>query len=346
MSAEPNAVPLMDLEARESGDAARRQIERCGARFADLGEQLRKLQPHLVVTCARGSSDHAASYGKYLIETRLGLPVASIGPSVASLYQTKLQLEQSLFVVVSQSGRSPDLLRLVETARESGALVVGFVNDETSPLAERCDYFLPLCAGPEKSVAATKSYLMAAFAFLQLVANWQQDPALLDVVRATPGALDAATALDWKTPMAQLATAQGLYVIGRGLGTGAALEIALKCKETSRLHAEAFSAAEVIHGPLALVGPDFPVIALTQADQTEDANRAVIQRMLSLGATVLSTDTEVAGVVPLPVLPDMPPELAPLTQVLSFYLGIHHVARARGLDPDVPANLKKVTETV
>jgi glucosamine--fructose-6-phosphate aminotransferase (isomerizing) len=187
---------------------------------------------------------------------------------------------------------------------------------------------------------------MAALSFLQLVAHWQQDERLLGLVDAAPGALDAATLLDWKTPLSQLATVTGLYVIGRGLGTGAALEIALKCKETSRLHAEAFSAAEVIHGPLALVGPGFPVIALTQADQTEDANRDVIRRLLSLGATVLTTDTGVPGVVPLPVLADMPPELAPLTQVLSFYLAIHHVARARGLDPDVPPNLKKVTETV
>jgi glutamine---fructose-6-phosphate transaminase (isomerizing) len=336
---------MMAIEAAESGDAARRQIARCGASFAALGDALRKLQPKLVVTCARGSSDHAAYYGKYLIETQLGLPVASIGPSIASLYDTKLHLDGALFVVVSQSGRSPDLLRLVASARNSGALVVGFVNDETSPLATSCDYFLPLCAGPEISVAATKSYLMSAFAFLQLVAHWRNDAALLQTVTATPQALDDAMGCDWSDALAQLTKATGLYVIARGLGNGAALEMALKCKETSRLHAEAFSAAEVIHGPLALVGPDFPVVALTQNDATLDANRAVIERMLALGATVLSTD-RIAGTVPLPVLADLPAEIAPLTQVLSFYLAIHKVARARGLDPDVPPNLKKVTETV
>lgn len=340
-----NTLPHMVREAAESSDAARRQIARCGATFAELGARLRQLQPKLVVTCARGSSDHAAYYGKYLIETQLGLPVASVGPSIASLYDTKLQLDGTLFVVVSQSGRSPDLLRLVATARESGALVVGFVNDETSPLATGCDYFLPLCAGPERSVAATKSYLMSAFAFLQLAAHWRQDDALLRTVTATPQALDAAMTCDWSDALARLNDVTGLYVIARGLGNGAALEMALKCKETCRLHAEAFSAAEVIHGPLALVGPGFPVLALTQHDATEDASRAVIERMVSLGATVLSTDGS-AGTVALPTVPNLPPEIAPLAQVLSFYLAIHKVARARGLDPDVPPNLKKVTETV
>jgi glucosamine--fructose-6-phosphate aminotransferase (isomerizing) len=341
-----NALPQMAREAAESGAAARRQIARCGAGFAALGQRLRALKPRLVVTCARGSSDHAAYYGKYLIETRLGLPVASIGPSIASLYDSKLQLDGALFIVVSQSGRSPDLLRLVASARDSGALVVGFVNDETSPLATSCDDFLPLCAGPEISVAATKSYLMSAFAFLQLAAHWRDDPELHRAVASTPQALDDALRCDWSGALARLVKTNGLYVIARGLGNGAALEMALKCKETCRLHAEAFSAAEVIHGPLALVGPDFPVLALTQHDPTEDANRAVIERIVALGATVLTTDASVQGTIALPTVPDLPPEIAPLAQVLSFYLAIHKVARARGLDPDTPPNLKKVTETV
>ncbi|MDB5366553.1 MAG: iron dicitrate transport regulator FecR [Rhodospirillales bacterium] len=335
----------MAREAAESGAAARRQIARCGPGFAALGERLRALKPRLVVTCARGSSDHAAYYGKYLIETRLGLPVASIGPSIASLYDIRLQLDGALFIVVSQSGRSPDLLRLVASARDSGALVVGFVNDETSPLATSCDIFLPLCAGPEISVAATKSYLMSAFAFLQLAAHWRDDAALHQAVAATPQAFDDAMRCDWSDALARLTEVGGLYVIARGLGNGAALEMALKCKETCRLHAEAFSAAEVIHGPLALVGPGFPVIALTQHDATEESNRAVIERMVSLGAPVLST-AAVNGTIALPTVPNLAAEIAPLAQVLSFYLAIHKVARARGLDPDTPPNLKKVTETV
>jgi glutamine---fructose-6-phosphate transaminase (isomerizing) len=340
-----NTLPQMAREAAESGAAARSQIERNAGAFAALGVRLRELAPRLVVTCARGSSDHAAAYGKYLIETRLGLPVASVGPSIASLYDTRLQLEGALFVAVSQSGRSPDLLRLAAAARDSGALVVGLVNDETSPLAALCDEFLPLCAGPETSVAATKSYLMSAFAFLQLVAFWRDDAALRAAAARVPDVLDAARDCDWSDALARLDAVRGLYVIGRGLGTGAALEMALKCKETCRLHAEAFSAAEVMHGPLALVGPDFPVVALTQSDQTLASSRSVIERLVALNAPVLST-ADVPGTIALPVLPDLPPEIAPLAQVLSFYLAIHKVARARGLDPDMPLNLKKVTETV
>ncbi|GGF27928.1 glucosamine-fructose-6-phosphate aminotransferase [Aliidongia dinghuensis] len=339
-------LPAMAREAAESANAARRQIERCGPSFKALGAKLRALAPRFVVTCARGSSDHASAYGKYLIETGLGVPVASIGPSVASLYNAPLQLKDGLFIAVSQSGQSPDLLRLAATAQASGAFVVCFVNDENSPLARQADLFIPLCAGRESSVAATKSYLTSAFAFLQLAAHWRADDGLLAAVERVPDWLDQAARLDWGPALQQLAALPSFYVIGRGLGAGAALEMALKFKETCRLHAEAFSAAEVIHGPLELVRPGFGAIALTQADRTLDSSRDTIHRMVALGATVLSTDPTVPGVVPLPALPDLPPEVAPLAQVQSFYMAVPGLALARGLDPDAPANLKKVTETV
>ena len=342
----PRPLPAMVLEAAESAEAARRQIERCGPLFHALGERLRSLQPRFVVTCARGSSDHAAAYGKYLIETGIGLPVASIGPSVASLYNAPLQLDGGLFIAVSQSGRSPDLLRLASAAQASGAYVVSFVNDETSPLASQADLFVPLCAGKEASVAATKSYLTSALAFLQLAAHWRQDAGLLAAVAALPDTLAAAARLDWAPALQRLATLPGFYVIGRGLGTGAANEIALKFKETCRLHAEAFSAAEVIHGPLELVRPGFGALALTQDDRTLESSRATIRRMVDLGAKVLATAADMTGVVPLPVLPGLPPEVAPLAAVQSFYMAVPNLAAMRGLDPDAPSNLKKVTETV
>ncbi len=342
----PRSLPAMALEAAESAAAAQRQIERCGPLFKTLGARLRALKPGFVVTCARGSSDHASAYGKYLIETGIGLPVASIGPSVASLYNAPLQLQGGLFIAVSQSGRSPDLLRLASAAQASGAYVVCFVNDEDSPLARQADLFIPLCAGKEASVAATKSYLTSALAFLQLAAHWQEDERLLAAVAAVPATLDAAAKLDWTPALQELGKVSSFYVIGRGLGAGAANEIALKFKETCRLHAEAFSAAEVIHGPLELVRPGFGALALTQADMTLESSIATIKRMVDLGATVLGTDTSVPGVVPLPVLPDLPPEVAPLAAVQSFYMAVHSLAASRGLDPDAPSNLKKVTETV
>jgi len=335
--------------AREAGQAAlaaRDQLERCGGRFAELGERLRQRPPRFVVTCARGSSDHAASYGKYLIETALGRAVASVGPSIASVYgRRSLELAESLFVAVSQSGRSPDLLRLTESARASGALVVGFVNDETSPLARLVDVPLPLCAGAERSVAATKSYLLSGLAFLQLVASWSGDPALAQAAARLPDALDAASRLDFGPALAPLASASSLFVLGRGVGLGAALEIALKLKETCRLHAEAFSTAEVVHGPLALVGPGFPVLVVGQEDESAGTTRTAVARLVDLGAAVFSA-LDVPGAGALPVPPGVPVAIAPLCQVLSFYLALPGLAAARGVDPDAPAHLRKVTETV
>ncbi|HVJ55278.1 MAG TPA: SIS domain-containing protein [Aliidongia sp.] len=340
------ALPAMAIEAAQSPDAARRQIERCGPRFKMLGATLRALRPRFVVTCARGSSDHACHYGKYLIETGLGVPVASIGPSVASLYNASLQLEGGLFIAVSQSGRSPDLLRLAASAKSSGAFVLCLVNDEESPLARLADLFIPLCAGREASVAATKSYLMSVLAFLQLAAYWREDAGAIAAVQSVPGWLEEASRLDWGPALQQLSPLAGFYVVGRGLGTGAAHEMALKFKETCRLHAEAFSAAEVIHGPLELVRPGFGALALTQPDETLASSLDTIRRMVALGATVLSTEAGIPGTVPLPALPGLPPEVAPLAAVQSFYMAVPMLARSRGLDPDAPSNLKKVTETV
>lgn len=335
----------MAREAAEAPAVARRQIDRCGALFEELGDRLRRRPPRLMVTCARGSSDHATSYGKYLIEPLLGCAVASIGPSIASVYKGKLHLEGALFVAVSQSGRSPDLLHLTQAAREGGALVVGFVNDETSPLFQLCDVAVPLCAGTEVSVAATKSYIASGLAFLQLAAHWNDDEALKSAVRGAPAMLEEARRQDWWPGLRTLAEAPSLYVIGRGVGLGAASEMALKFKETCRIHAEAFSSAEVMHGPLALVRPGFPVIALGQNDESAEGLREVTSRLAALGASVLSP-LEGAGTIPLPAVAGVPPALSPLCQIQSFYGAVWRLALARGLDPDSPDNLRKVTETV
>ncbi len=330
----------MTSEAAEAADGARRQIATCAERIGELGERLRAQPPCVVVTCARGSSDHAATYGKYLLETSVGRVVASVGPSVASTYQRSLILDGALFIAVSQSGRSPDLLRLTETARAGGALVVAIVNDDTSPLAASCDVCIPLCAGPEKAVAATKSCLLTGVAFLQLAAAWSQSATLREAVMRVPDALAAATTLDWRPTLTRLADARSMYVVGRGLGLGAALEVALKLKETSGLHAEAFSSAEVQHGPLALVGSGFPVLALVQDDATAPATRDLLARLRGLGADVLAAGDE------LPVVTDVPAAIAPLCQLQSFYLAVPALAAARGLDADAPPHLQKITETV
>lgn len=333
-------------EAIEAAAGARLQIATCGDRLRELARRLHAHPPTMIVTCARGSSDHAATYGKYLIETTSGRVVASVGPSVTSLYHhVPLELAGALFVVVSQSGRSPDLLRATERARSGGALVVGLINDEASPLAACCDVVIPLCAGSELAVAATKSCLLSCLAFLQLAAAWTGDPSLRDAVARAPDALEASAAIDWTPALAPLASAHSVFVLGRGLGLGAALEVALKLKETCGLHAEAFSTAEVLHGPIALIRTGFPILALGQHDETAAGAREVIARLVGLGADVRST-LEVAGAIVLPIVPGVPAVLAPLCHVQSFYVAVPRLAALRGLDADAPPNLTKITKTL
>jgi glucosamine--fructose-6-phosphate aminotransferase (isomerizing) len=340
------AEALLTCEAAEAAAVARRQFRENGAIVADLVQRLRIKRPAFVATCARGSSDHAATYGKYLIERALGLPVASLGPSLASVYGGELDLSRALFIAVSQSGRSPDALLLTEAAKRAGALVVGFVNDETSPLAGMVDMLVPLRAGPERSVAATKSFLTTCLAFLHLTAEWARDETLSAALTRAPDALDAAGRCDWKPALLSWRDARSLYVIGRGLSFGIAQEIALKFKETCRVHAEAFSAAEVLHGPLALVGPGFPALALDPGDEGSESVCAAATTFAGLGADLhyAGGGTGPGGDLPLP--PGLPAALLPLAQVRAFYGALATLAESRGLDPDRPPHLSKVTRTV
>jgi glutamine---fructose-6-phosphate transaminase (isomerizing) len=337
-------MSVLAREAAETADGARRQLAACAEPLAALARRLRDRPPPFVVTCARGSSDHAATYGKYLLETTVGRVVASVGPSLASMYGRRLDgLDGALVLTISQSGRSPDLIALTEAARAGGALVVGLLNDTAAPLAAHCDVVLPLCAGDERSIAATKSFLLAGFGLLQLAAAWTGAPALADAVARTPDALAAAAALDWSPALASLAAAPNLYVLGRGLSLGPAHELALKLKETCRLHAEAFSTAEVLHGPIALVGPGFPIVALGQLDATAPSTRDALARLAALGATIYSA-LDAPGTQRLPTI-DAPAVIAPLCQLQSCYLALDALAATRGLDPDAPPHLAKVTRT-
>lgn len=338
---------LLTREAADAGDVARRQLDRNAETIARLADRLRAERPRFVSTCARGSSDHATLYGKYLIERWLGLPVASLGPSLASVYGGEPDLSGSLFIAASQSGRSPDALRLTEAAKRGRALVVAIVNDEASPLAALADVVLPLHAGPERSVAATKSFLGTCFALLHLAAVWSDDAELLDAARRGPALLDEAGACDWGPELLSLKDAANLFVIGRGLGLGVAQEMALKFKETCRIHAEAFSAAEVKHGPMALAGPGFPALVLDPADEGSASTCAIAETLVSLGAEVRYAGfTPGCPGRPLPLPSSAPAALAPLMQARAFYGGIAALAAARGLDPDNPPHLRKVTQTV
>ncbi|HEX6832313.1 MAG TPA: SIS domain-containing protein, partial [Rudaea sp.] len=269
-----NALPapdqtLMFREAHESAAAVARQLDANEAAVRALAERLRGSPPRFVVTSARGSSDHAATFAKYVFETQLGYATSSAPPSVSSVYSVPQKLDGALYLAISQSGKSPDLLRQAQAAQKSGARVVALVNVEDSPLAALADDVIPLRAGVENSVAATKSYVCSLAAIVHIAALWKSDPELLAALRAVPAAIEATWTMDWSALVDGLVDARNLFVVGRGLGLAAAQEAALKLKETCGLHAEAFSAAEVKHGPMTLVNPGFPVLFFTQDDDTE-----------------------------------------------------------------------------
>jgi len=330
-------------EATEAPAVVATQLITNGAIIAALAARLRHNRPRLVVTCARGSSDHAATFAKYVIEHLLGIPVVSFTPSLTSLYGGGFGGSDVLFLALSQSGGSPDLRAAAQFARAHGALVVALVNVAGSPLAEVAEVVVPLHAGQEHSVAATKSFVATLSAALQLVTAWagQQD----DWLGALPAALTQGFVDNWTAFAPDIAKAPSLYVIGRGPGLGIALEIALKFKETARLHAEAFSGAEARHGPMALVGPGFPVIVLGQDDATLAGQRQLSEAMVAQGALVLTCGFEVAGASALPTI-NAPALLALPAMALGLYQLVEAVARLRGLDPDTPRWLTKVTCTL
>jgi len=343
MSAE---TTRMFREASEAGRVVADQLRLNRPIARALGERLRAMNPATVVTCGRGSSDHAALYGRYLIETGTGLPVSSAALSIASVYAVTPRLSGALCIAISQSGMSPDLLASVGAAKAGGAFVIALVNVEGSPLAEIADAVLPLRAGPETSVAATKSFIASLSALVQLVGFWLQDDALLDALDALPAQLDAAWALDWTGASPLLVEATDLYVVGRGPGYGVACEAALKFKETCGLHAEAFSAAEVRHGPMALVKSGFPVLVLPQGDETEADTLGLAVEFAGRGARVMVAGTGGdARIIDLPVLATHP-ALQPILTIESFYRLAAAVSVSRGYDPDRPPYLNKVTETV
>ncbi|MGA9657664.1 MAG: SIS domain-containing protein [Asticcacaulis sp.] len=334
----------MFREASEGSAAVTRFLEANSLSIARIAARLKANPPRSVTTCARGSSDHAATYGKYLIETLIGIPTSTAALSVSSIYAASVVADNTLVIAISQSGRSPDLLTSVKAHKDAGAFVVALVNDATSPLAELADEALPLMAGPELSVAATKSYIVSLAGFAALVAEWADDAALKAGLRLLPERLKEAFLLDWSDTLPVLQSANNLFVIGRGYGYGIAQEAALKLKETCALHAESFSAAEVRHGPMAIVQEGFPVIAFATSDAAGDGVRDVSREFLSRGARVALADAS-GEMGNLPAL-QFEPALEPILFIQSFYRFANSLSLLRGLDPDAPPHLNKVTKTV
>lgn len=330
----------MAEEARQAPEAVARFLDRNGKALAELGRALRAAPPPVVITSARGSSDHAAGYFKYLLEILTGVPCASIGASVVSVYGAKLRTAGALSVTFSQSGKSPDIVALQAAARAGGARAVAFVNVADSPAGAGADHCLPLEAGPELSVAATKSFIVSLVAGAALIAAWIDDADLRARISALPDVLARACRIDWPEMAEQGTAAHSLYVLGRGPALPIASEVALKFKETCAIHAEAYSSAEVLHGPLELLEERFPVIAFVADDAAAPATAAALARMRAAGGRVVQI-----GVGGAEFAATGHPLLDPISMIQTAYLVIERVARARGRDPDRPRLLQKVTET-
>ncbi len=338
----------MFAEAADASNAVRAQLQQDASSVTAIGETLRKLQPRAVITCARGSSDHAATYAKYLIETHARVVTASAAPSVSSVYGISQDVRGCLFIAISQSGRSPDLLASVAAAKSSGATVLAACNSADSPLMAAADLSVELRAGPETSVAATKSYLASLAGIARVVAAWTQDAVLEAALASLPDLMDRSWRLDWSAALAVLESADNLYVVGRGLGLGAAQEVALKCKETCALHAEAFSSAELRHGPYTLLRKGFPALLLAQSDATRQGMETLARDLASRGVPTLLAGggtADAAGATLLPTI-DAAAEIAPILLVQAAYRLIASLAVRRGQDPDRPPHLCKITETV
>ncbi|MBK3838287.1 MULTISPECIES: SIS domain-containing protein [Paraburkholderia] len=331
-------------EAQASAETVAAQL-RDTSRVEALAAKLAQQPRHVALTVARGSSDHAASYFASLTMSRLGVPVASLPMSVATLQQAPLQVRDQLALAFSQSGKSPDLVGTMEALRKAGALTVAAVNAPNSPLADACEFHLPLVAGPELSVAATKSYIAMLSISAQLVAHWQKDEALLGALNTLPDALQAAGKLDWSKAVDELRGVERMIVIGRGLGLAIAQEAALKLKETSGIQAEAFSSAEVRHGPMELIDRDYPLLVFAPRGPEQAGLLQLARDMQARGARVLLAAPADVPEATLPLATTAHAALDPIAAILSFYVMAAGLAAARGRNPDAPRHLNKVTET-
>jgi glucosamine--fructose-6-phosphate aminotransferase (isomerizing) len=335
------AATAMAREIAESAEVVARMV-RDRAVLAEVARRIDVGAARLAVLCGRGSSGHAGVLLRYLIETRLRLPVSASAPSVITTFNKPLVLRDALFIVVSQSGRSPDLVAATRSARESGARTVAIVNAVPSPVADAAEFVIPITAGAEQSVAATKSVIGSMAAGAGLIAALARDDALASALDRLPARIARAQDLDWTAVSGDLRTAPAVFVASRGLGLGPAREIALKLAEVLRLPALGFSAAELQHGPRAALSARTPVIMLRLPDETAPMMDALASELRRAG-----TRLHVCGGPhgTLPWLDDDDPAMDAIAMLIPAYRMIEQVARQCGFDPDRPPHLHKVTET-
>ena len=352
--ARPAATPrptLMAAETLEIPARAERQRAGHGRAYAAAGDALRELDPAFVATLGRGSSAHAARWLGALVELGAGVPAAPLSMATASVYARPLRLRGAACIGVSQSGRSEDFLAAMRAARAGGALCLAATNDPDAPALDDGVVGLPIAAGPERAVSATKSFTGSLIAAASTVAAWTGDDELERALDALAPVLARALELDWAAMAEPLGAASSVYTIGRGPSLGIAREAALKLKETCGIHAEPWSAAELLHGPLQLAAGSLAALVFASDDESRDGVRTAVDRLEAAGATVVVADPcerpgdELGGAVRLPVARSAHRWLDGVSQIASFYRAVEAMSRARGMDPDRPSLLAKVTRT-
>ncbi len=334
-------ISAMASEIGESADVVSR-INANRREMAKIAQRLKIGSTPLCVLCGRGSSGHAGVFLRYLVETRLGLAVSASAPSVTTAFRTPLRLKNALFIVISQSGRSPDLVEATKSARATGALTVAIVNARSSPVAEAAEFVIPIGAGAEHSIAATKTVIGSMAVGAALIAELAEDEALKRALDRLPERLNRALALDWPKVSDDLAKASAVFVAARGLGLGWAREIALKLCEILRLPAIGLSAAELQHGPRAALSSKTPVLMMRIMDETA-ATVDELANELRKQKIVLHLCGGPHG--SLPWLKQDDPATDPITMLVPAYRMIEQTARKWGFDPDRPPRLSKITET-
>jgi glutamine---fructose-6-phosphate transaminase (isomerizing) len=338
-------------EILEQPAAAERQLASSREVLAELVARLRAQPVDSVVIAARGTSDHAAIYAQYLLGTVHRLPVALAAPSIVSLYGVVPRFNRALVVGISQSGASPDVVGVVAGGREQNVPTLAVTNDPASPLAAAAEYVIALEAGPERAVAATKTYTTSLLAIARLSAALLDEPGSLSRVAQVPAAIERALAVEPEVERiaAEMAAVDRCIVLGRGYEYATAREWALKLKELARVFADPYSAADFEHGPVALVEPGVPVLAVVPEGVASAGLVELLGRLRDRGADVLTLSDSAAirasgrrSVA----LPEAVPEwLRPIVSIVPAQLFAYHLTRARGLDPEAPRNLAKVTRT-
>jgi glutamine---fructose-6-phosphate transaminase (isomerizing) len=345
-----NTQTLMEKEILESPMALRRFLSKQWNALVKTAEAISERKPRFATLVARGTSDNACTYARYLIEKEWGIPVSLAAPSVKTLYGAKIDYSGGLVVGVSQSGQGPDVCDMIQTARSQGALTVGVTNNSKSRLAKEAEYTLDLMSGPEKSVAATKTYtseLLALYALVQCVVKGRKIRSeLTQLPRLVEEGCKLSKAVwDSSYRFLQLNTC---VVVGRGFHYGLAQEASLKLKECAQVMAHAYSTADFHHGPKTLAGKDFPVILLAPPGPTLKGTLELLDELFERHAFIVafSPVKQVLDKASLPFpTPGGPEEvnlmgMAPMIQTLALA-----VAMAKGLNPDKPPFIKKVTQT-